>query len=62
MPIYDYECRCGEKFEAIRKISERDNQISCPNKDCHWVGFTKRTVTAPGFVHGGFYDSLTKKA
>ncbi|UCH50682.1 MAG: zinc ribbon domain-containing protein [Chloroflexota bacterium] len=31
MPIYEYECtNCGEKFEAHRKISDRDSEVKCP--------------------------------
>ncbi|GGD50964.1 MULTISPECIES: FmdB family zinc ribbon protein [Caballeronia] len=30
MPVYDYECaRCGA-FEAVRRIAERDDPVSCP--------------------------------
>ncbi len=31
MPIYEYECTgCGEKFEAHRKISDKDSEVKCP--------------------------------
>lgn len=60
MPIYDYKCSCGYKFELLRKISERDERVACTNpKGCS--GLAERAVTAPAFVHGGFYDSLSKK-
>lgn len=59
MPMYEYECSCGNRFEAIRKISERDEPIACKNPEgC--LGLAKRVVTAPAYVHGGFYDSLPK--
>jgi putative FmdB family regulatory protein len=31
MPIYEYQCtNCGEKFEAHRKITDRDSDVKCP--------------------------------
>lgn len=31
MPIYEYECEaCGDKFELIRSMSDRDDGIECP--------------------------------
>ncbi|AIX11982.1 FmdB-like transcriptional regulator [Citrobacter phage Moon] len=58
MPVYNYKCPCGDTFEKIKKISERDEPMNCTNKDCKFVGFAKRTVAAPKSVHGGFYDNL----
>lgn len=44
MPIYEYKCDyCQNQFEAIRKMAEADEPISCPN--CHQQ-VTKRMVTA----------------
>ncbi len=60
MPIYVYKCACGRTQEKIRKISEREQPVQCDNFGCNELATP--TVTAPGFVHGGFYDSLTKKA
>lgn len=58
MPIYVYECPNGHSQEKLRKISERDKPLKCGNSECEEDAVP--TVTAPGFVHGGFYDSLTK--
>lgn len=31
MPIYEYECtECGEKFELLRKLTDKDSEIKCP--------------------------------
>lgn len=30
MPLYLYECNtCGERFEMVRKVSERDEEVEC---------------------------------
>ncbi|AKJ73192.1 hypothetical protein PKO111_128 [Klebsiella phage PKO111] len=55
MPTYDYKCtKCGDEFEKMRKISERDEPLNCTNEKCKGVGFAKRVVSAPA-VH---YDGL----
>jgi len=31
VPFYDYECpECGEKFDLIRSVDERDEPVTCP--------------------------------
>lgn len=31
MPLYEYTCpKCGEEFEEIRMLSERDEPTQCP--------------------------------
>lgn len=31
MPIYEYECtKCGQKFELLRNIADRDAVLKCP--------------------------------
>lgn len=31
MPIYAYKCKaCGEQFEALRRMSDRDEEVTCP--------------------------------
>lgn len=31
MPTYEYECiNCREKFEAHRKIADKDSELKCP--------------------------------
>jgi putative FmdB family regulatory protein len=31
MPLYQYRCkRCGHKFEMLRRISDPDNEVPCP--------------------------------
>jgi len=38
MPIYVYECECGNKYEALKKMKDRYNEI-CPKcgKKCNLV-------------------------
>lgn len=32
MPLFDYQCKsCGNQFEILCKISERNNLYECPN-------------------------------
>lgn len=34
MPIYEYHClQCGNSFEEIRHMEERDKELMCPK--CH---------------------------
>jgi putative FmdB family regulatory protein len=34
MPLYEYQClRCGKTFELLRRISDADADLQCP--DCH---------------------------
>ena len=30
MPVYEYECGCGERFEKLRPISEYQEPSPCP--------------------------------
>lgn len=31
MPLYAYKCKsCGEKFEKVRSMSDRDEALTCP--------------------------------
>jgi len=31
MPIYDYSCVCGDKFEVVKSIKDATNVEHCPN-------------------------------
>lgn len=36
MPIYEYHCsQCGNSFEEIRSMEERDKELVCPK--CHSI-------------------------
>ncbi len=41
MPCYDYQCKCGRKFEAFARVAERNAQ-SCPacGKKCESLAFS----------------------
>ncbi|WJZ27888.1 FmdB-like transcriptional regulator [Serratia phage 92A1] len=55
MPTYSYTCQEHGVFDAIKKISERQ-EAKCPecDKQC------KQAITAPRSIHGGFYDTVSK--
>lgn len=47
MPYYSYKCpTCGETFEAMRKIDDRDTIIHCPHDG--WKA--KRLIDRPQAV------------
>lgn len=29
MPMYDFSCECGKKFEALARMDERQKECSC---------------------------------
>ena len=32
MPLYEYECRrCGKDFEVLRRMTDADSDLECPN-------------------------------
>lgn len=32
MPVYEYKCgKCGIKFEKLRSISQKDDEVTCPS-------------------------------
>jgi len=49
MPVYDYECADCGKFEAVRRIAERDEAAACPR-----CGMTAERVRvgAPALLGG----------
>ena len=54
MPIYEYACPdCGEVTEKLRKVSEREDPVSCSK--CG--GATKKKVSESSFQlkGGGWY-------
>ncbi|MEZ7211430.1 zinc ribbon domain-containing protein [Pantoea ananatis] len=55
MPMYDFECDCGQQFEAIRRINERD-KAQCP----YCFSEARQMLTAPAGINGGFYDNSVR--
>lgn len=50
MPLYEYVCeRCGEKQEALRRVSARDEPAECPECD----GRAERALSAFAVGAGG---------
>lgn len=53
MPLYEYECdHCGESFELIVPMSEKDNARECPQ--CHQAD-THRKISSIASLFG--FDS-----
>ena len=49
--IYEYKCgMCDTKFEAQRKMDDRNNPINCPN--CESMN-TRRVISTPRFKTTG---------
>ncbi|MBU1636444.1 zinc ribbon domain-containing protein [bacterium] len=31
MPLYEFSCRsCGAKFDMLRRLSDKDEEVTCP--------------------------------
>lgn len=60
MPIYDFECRkCKKTFEAVLKISDNHDSVSCPF--CG-TGHAKKVITAVRTnMWSSFLDTLERK-
>jgi putative FmdB family regulatory protein len=55
MPIYEYRCECGERFEVLTRFAERDKAQVCPACES-----TKTRVLVSSFaVAGGEPSSLS---
>lgn len=50
MPLYEYECKCGRKFEVIRRIEDRQSTIC----ECGMVPELKLPRPALFIVAGPF--------
>lgn len=55
MPIYEYRCiRCGSKFELMRRLSDDDEGVTCP--DCG-AGEPEKVLSLFASGGGGSDDS-----
>jgi putative FmdB family regulatory protein len=58
MPLYEYECAKGHRFETIQKVSER------PLKKCALCsGGARRAISQPTLLHNRgvhVFDRVTK--
>jgi len=64
MPIYEYECACGNKEEKFFHISEIQDKLKC--KKCgsemkKVVSMTSFTLKGSGWYKDGYSDSSSKK-
>jgi putative FmdB family regulatory protein len=49
MPLYEYRCReCGRSFEMLRRMSDADRELECP--ECRSKGVERQLST---FATGG---------
>jgi len=58
MPLYEYECEAGHRFEEIQKFSDD------PLEQCHCGAIAKRVLCASSFSlkgDGWYRDGYTKK-
>ncbi|EHS1736043.1 zinc ribbon domain-containing protein [Escherichia coli] len=51
MPIYNYSCSCGNDFEKMRSISQRQ-EAECPI--CNQIA--KQSLSAPAGIQYGYYE------
>lgn len=58
MPLYEYQCSKGHRFEALQKVSER------PLKKCSvCAASAKRAISQPTLLHNAgvhVFDRVTK--
>jgi putative regulatory protein, FmdB family len=58
MPLYEYECAKGHRFEAIQKVTDK------PLRRCYvCAGSAKRAVSQPTLLHNRgvhVFDRVTK--
>lgn len=53
MPLYDYKCTvCDHVHEALRPVSDRDDDIACP--EC--FNISVKVVSSPAGINGGSHD------
>lgn len=45
MPLYEYECACGKRYEAIKPIAEHAAPIEC------YCGRSAKRILSPAMVH-----------
>jgi putative FmdB family regulatory protein len=44
-PFIEYVCACTNEFELLRRFSDEDKDVECPN--CGRVGKVQRAVSIP---------------
>lgn len=54
MPIYEFSCpACGRRFEAIRRMGDDGEGLSCPDCGASPVEKVWSTFASPGSCGGG---------
>ncbi len=50
MPLYEYRCACGERFELLRRMGQDAEGVACPR--CGGSEVEKEFSTFAGSVSG----------
>ena len=59
MPIYEYECSCGNAFEKLESISSTDKETTCPK--CGGTAKRKISLSSYHLTGSGFYNTDYKQ-
>jgi putative FmdB family regulatory protein len=57
MPRYIYTCECGGEKEELRRISERDDPVTCPECGGEMSRVLFVETARPQFKGPGFYET-----
>ncbi|MBQ3033940.1 MAG: zinc ribbon domain-containing protein [Deferribacterales bacterium] len=55
MPIYEYQCSCGNIFEKLESINSQDKEASCPK--CGNTAKRKISLSSYHLTGSGFYNT-----
>ncbi len=54
MPMYEYRCReCGKRYEMLRRMSDADRDLKCPDCESEKVERLLSTFAAGGCSPSG---------
>lgn len=54
MPLYDYVCySCGNNFEKLRRMSDDDGEVRCPDCDSEKIERLLSTFATGGCSNSG---------
>ena len=59
MPFYDYKCECGNEFEEMHRIADREKPINEPCPACGKDTVSMK-VQCPGLVYDNISGTTAK--